>query len=149
VETISERASAQTGTCEIKLKGGRLPDLDSLDRQIKETRTGARLRGVEATILGKLVPEKDGLSFAIAGTDARLRLVPLRRKVQWDVAAKREQAITKEEKNAFARLRALAVPPVARLEIVGPLEAEKNKDGKIVRLTLQVRSYRLVTSIEE
>jgi hypothetical protein len=146
VETISERASAQTWTCEIRLKGGRLPDLAALDRHIKETRTGAHLRGVEATVLGRLILEKEEMSFAVTGTQATLKLMPLRRKVQWDVAAKREQSITKDEKSALERLRAQAVPPDTLLELIGPLEPEKDKNGKIIRLTLQVRAFRLVTA---
>lgn len=144
MDTVSESASAKTWTCEITLKEGRLPDIAALDRHILEMRSGARLRGVEATVLGRLVADKDRLSFLIAGSEASLALSPIRRKVQWDVAAKREQAITKEEKRAFDQLRAQTLPPETLLELIGPLEASKEKDGKTY-LTLQVRTFRRVT----
>jgi hypothetical protein len=37
------------------MRGGRLPDLRALARHISDLRVGARLRGVEATVVGHLV----------------------------------------------------------------------------------------------
>jgi hypothetical protein len=122
------------------MRGGRLPDLRALARHISDMRVGARLRGVEATVVGHLVARGDELLLTVAGTGEVVRLASLRRKVQWDVPAKREEPATDEERTAFRRLlwqsrRARRRSPLFR--VVGPLiEGAAGKP-----MTLEVRQF--------
>jgi hypothetical protein len=144
VETISERASAQTWTCEITMQAGRLPDPDAIARHILATRTGAKLRGVEATVVGTLATGQAVWTLVLSKTGETVELAPLRRKVQWDVKAKREQALTPQEKRAWATLRKQKYPLESRLEVIGPLEVRKRSDGT-PQTVLQVRAFRRLT----
>ena len=146
MQTISRRASAKDGTCQIRMRGGRLPDLRALARHLSDLRVGARLRGVEATVVGRLVARGDDLLLTVAGTGEMVRLAPLRRKVQWDVPGKREEPATDEERTAFHRLlpqsrRARRSP---LLRVVGPLV--EGAAGK--PMTLEVRQFSAVTADE-
>ena len=140
MQTISRRASAKDGTCEIRMRGGRLPDLRALARHISDMRVGARLRGVEATVVGDLVAARRGaLLLTVVGTGEVVRLAPLRRKVQWDVPGKREEPATDEERTAFRRLlQSRPVPrSLPRLRVVGPL-----LEGAVGKpMTLEVRQF--------
>jgi hypothetical protein len=121
------------------MRGGRLPDLRALARHISDLRVGARLRGVEATVVGHLAASGDDLLLTVAGTGEVVGLAPLRRKVQWDVPRKREEPATDEERTAFRRLlqqsRRARRSPVLR--VVGPLiEGAAGKP-----MTLEVRQF--------
>ena len=129
------------------MRGGRLPDLRALARHISDMRVGARLRGVEATVVGHLVARGDDLLLTVAGTGEVVRLAPLRRKVQWDVPGKREEPATDEERTAFRRLlqsrRARRSSPLFR--VVGPLiEGAAGKP-----MTLEVRQFSAIAPDEK
>ena len=149
MQTISRRASAKDGTCQIRMRGGRLPDLRSLARHISDLRVGARLRGVEAAAVGRPVARGNDLLLTVAGTGEVVRLAPLRRKVQWDVPGKREEPATDEERTAFRRLlqqsrRARRGRPPLLLRVVGPLT--EGAGGK--PMTLEVRQFGAVAPDE-
>ncbi len=113
-----------------------LPDLDALTRHLEQTmRVGATLRGVEAVITGRLSRRGDAMFLEIAGTPQTIRLTPLRHKVQWDVAAKREQAVTRAEKDAYTNL--LAQGNTGTVRITGPLTPVEGETA----LTLEVRAF--------
>ena len=118
---MSERANAQSWTCEVQLKSGRLPDLGVLARHLRDCRVGATLRGVEAVVVGSLTEENGDLVLQASETGERLRLAPLRHKVQWDVAGSREQSATPAEREAYERLRSAATARSGPLKVTGPL----------------------------
>ena len=99
---------------------------------------GAFLRGVEATLTGRLIAQTNGaLLLHIPGINESVRLAPLRRKVQWDTAANREQAATSEERASYDRLRAQSSTPFSPVRITGPLIQGAGS------LILEVRHYSL------
>jgi hypothetical protein len=107
------------------MKDGRLPDLKAWRRDFP-TFVGElfTLVGVEATIDGVLVEVKGEPALKISGSDAVLRLQPLKQKVQVDPEKKQPQPATAAEKEAHRRLlehwaRHKGPPPNVR--IVGPL----------------------------
>jgi hypothetical protein len=116
---------------------GRLPDLGTIQRRLDEFGVGASLRGAEATVDGSVV-QTDGRLFLIAsGTGERMALAPLGRKVQWDIKAKREQAMTEPERTAYARLRASLRSRRSAIQVIGPVKAGGKEKGH----TLEVREF--------
>ena len=116
---------------------GRLPDVGHIARHLRERRLGATLRGVEATVEGLLVEDKGALSLRVGNTGQVVSLAPLRRKVQWDRAAKRAQAPTEAERTAFERLRSLPRRTSVPLRVIGPLAQDPAGGG----YTLEVREF--------
>jgi hypothetical protein len=122
---VAEEACNPTETAEMRMKGGRLPDLAAIERAIRDAGVGGRLRGVEATIDGQLVKEGQQLRLRIAGAGEALRLVPLTRKVQWEVKKKRPQPLTPDEKKAHAELDRRWRGQPLRVRVIGPLVQEE------------------------
>jgi hypothetical protein len=129
--------SLPTHTCEVVPQGGRLPDLKALARCIHAVGDPFTLYGVEARAVGRLVRRKDGLVLEIAGTGERVRLRPLRRKVQWDRKSKKEQSATPAERNAYRDLSARWTGGPLEVEVVGPIQG----DGGGKPMILEVREF--------
>jgi hypothetical protein len=121
VESVSDSASAATWTAEIVTRKGRLPDLRALARAIRSAGDPFTLRGVEATIDGRLERRGDQLALRVAVSGDLLLLAPLGHKVQWDPRLMREQPATAEERAAYARLGEEAVQEGRPVRVVGPL----------------------------
>ena len=118
---------------------GTLPDLDALARGISALRLGATLRGVEATVEGRM-DEIDGeLVLRLSGAGELVRLVPLTTKVQWDRQTKGPHAATEVERSALARLRAAGAGQFVRVRVVGPV-SRRSADEPVA---LQVREFSL------
>jgi hypothetical protein len=131
VAFISKHPDVKAGTCELRLEHGRFMDPLSLSNHVYNIRVGARVRGVEATIVGLV--ERDGTNFVckVAGTSTLLTLAPLSRKVQ--NTAKQPQPPTPREASAFSRLTKKFKKP--RLyAVTGPLR--QGADGSLI---LEVR----------
>jgi hypothetical protein len=140
VKSVSETADLKTWTAVVRLKDGRrLPDLKTWERELRAS-VGQQFTivGVEATIDGRLVEVKGGLSLRLEGSDEVLRLGKLRRKVQWDPTRKRPQPATRAEREAHQRLLARwakhAGPP-PRVRIIGPLR--ESAPGELPVLTVR------------
>ena len=116
---------------------GRLPDLGLLARRIREVGDPFTLRGVEATVEGRLVRDKSRFNLELTGTGERVRLGPLTHKVQWDREAKREQPATPAEKNAYKALTAKWDGKPRLIRAVGPLVEQ----GKGKPFLLEVREF--------
>ena len=131
VAFISKTPDVKAGTCELRLQEGRFVDPLSLSNHVFNIRVGARVRGVEATVLGLV--ERSGTNFVlkISGTNTVLQLAPLTRKVQH--AAKQPQPATAAEASAFSTLTKKFRKPRA-YAVTGPLR--QSADGS---LTLEVR----------
>lgn len=106
----------------------------SLSNHIFNIRVGARLRGVEATVVGTVEPSGTNFVLRMPGINTVLRLAPLSRKVQQNVATKQPYPATPAEANAFATLTKNMKNPQTRT-ITGPLLSAA--DGSLV---LEVRS---------
>jgi galactose oxidase len=137
VHTVSEKASAETWTCEVRFRDDRVPDLLAFERYLEESGNGATLRGVEATFEGWL-KEEEGDLWLLRPEGERLRLAPLARKVQWDPKPGRERPMTPGERDAYARLRSGWRSASAAAEVTGPLRP----GGPGEAYVLEVRAFR-------
>ena len=75
VESISPRPNVKEGTCELRMKDGRLLDPQVLSKFIYDIRVGARLRGLEATVAGFLDKQGHDFILRIAGSDGVLSIM--------------------------------------------------------------------------
>src|SRR5438876_118762 len=53
VSSVSDSADKQTWTCQIRMTDGRLIRPSALQKYLTSYRTGATVRGIEATVLGR------------------------------------------------------------------------------------------------
>lgn len=141
MRALSETADARTWTAPLTLKSKILPDRSSFDKHFAAMRSGARLRGIEATVRGRLLRRQGVLWLRASQTGELISLTPLKTKIQWEVARKRPEPPTEEEASAFARLETRDTAEATLYEVVGPIDF--NKKGKPV--ALQVRLFRSVT----
>jgi len=141
VKYVSDRACSKTWTGEMQTTGGRLPDLRRWARAFREEVGQAFvIRGVEATVEGRLVEVGGKLALRLKSTGENLLLVPLRRKVEWDPERERVAPMTNDERTAHDRLRARWAEPSgwdAAVRVAGPLV--QDKDGAISGL--EVREF--------
>lgn len=132
---MSPRPDPAAWTCDIVPRGGRLLDLAALARVVHETSAQFTVRGVEATVAGRIVRKTGGAAMLeVSGTSDVLTLAPFENKVQLDVPKRRPQSITEEERAAYGRL--LASKPSGLVTVIGPL---RSQGGKL--LVLEVRGF--------
>lgn len=137
MKSVSERPDPRAWTCQIQTKDGRLLSQEALSRCVQEVGEPFSVRGVEVRVQGRLVEEEGRLLLRLSKTGETLRLAPLRRKVQWDPATKRDHPPTESERRAFQTLSARwKVRRSPDVQIVGPLREE---NGEL--LTLEVRQF--------
>ena len=137
MKSVSERACCKTWTGELQTEGGRLPDLKDWVRAFREEIGQAFvIRGVEATVEGRLFEEDGKLALRLERTGEVLRLVPLRRNVAWDPKRDREAPLTDDERKAHERL-AESRGRAGVVRVVGPLV--QDKDGVVS--ALEVREF--------
>jgi hypothetical protein len=137
VKEVSQRVCPNTWTCGLTTREERLPNLEMLSRAIRAVGDPFRVRGVEATVDGHLVDEGGRLALRLSSSRDLLRLAPLGHKVQWDRRLNREQATTRQERSAYARLARGRRFLRRRLRVVGPLVATKGGKATV----LQVRQF--------
>lgn len=121
----------------MRTQKGRLPDRNELDRRIRTVGDPFSLYGVEAQVEGDLVRRNGKFILELTGTGERLSLGPLRRKVQWDRPAKKEQPATPAEKAAYKSLISGWDGKPQRVIATGPLVYAK--DGK--SYVMEVREF--------
>ncbi len=101
---------------------GRIPDLAAWRRVFREILGQAfTIRGVEASIEGRLAEWAGRLELTVEGSEEILGLASLTEKVQWDPRRRRPQKATREERGALARLSAEGKGRPGRIRITGPL----------------------------
>ena len=137
---MSETADHRTQTCQVRTKSGRLPDLARLESQVGQMQVGATLRGLEAVLAGQVEKVGDSLVLTVKESEERVRLVPLRRVVQWDLEKKREFPILRLERTAYDRLRRTQMQAGSTLEVTGPI----TQNGDTGEYSLEVRTFRIV-----
>lgn len=138
VESVSQRPDLKADTCELRWRGGRLLDPHTLSNHVYEIRVGARVRGVEATVVGGMEKQGSDLVLRVSGTNAVLQLAPLATKVQKDKKRKRPEALTRAETKAYQTLLGKWKDVMKTVQVTGPLV--RNGAGA---LTLQVRKFDL------
>jgi hypothetical protein len=137
VESIGERPDLTTGTCELRMKNGRLLDPQVFSKFIYDIRVGARLRGLEATVNGFLERQDARWGLRISGSNETLALAPLSQRVQQDTKTKKPQQPARTEAKAYKRLLAKSKGKAVSARVTGPLV----KIG--ADLVLEVRQFEL------
>lgn len=135
VASVAEQPDRKTSTGELRTKYGQLPDPDVLARALRESGAGASLRGVEAVVDGKLARGPGHFNLHLPGTNAALRLKPLRELVQGGRQA------TDAEKRAFENLTAQWKGQQLRARVVGPIVRINPGAAPGNSLALEVRKF--------
>jgi hypothetical protein len=125
----------------VQTEGGRLPDLAAWRRAYRANLGNAfTIRGVEATVEGRVLVHHGQLALQLARVGGFVRLAPLEGKVQWDPPHKRAQVPTREEREAYQNLVAQwteSKGALGAIRIIGPLV--EGKEGALP--TLEVREF--------
>ncbi len=122
----------------MRTQEGRLPDLKVMAQRVREVSSQFSLRGVEATVNGQLVKEQGQLQLRLSAGGEALRLIPLRRKVQWNPQTKQAYPATRQELTAYRSLAAHWQGKPFRVQVTGPLEVSETG----APLRLEVRAFR-------
>ncbi len=143
-ELIAEEANDVNETCVVRPIGGRMLDPKAIADYIAKIRIGVWLRGVEATVDGRLELRGEELVLVSSETDI-FRLAPLDQKIEYDFRGKRRFEARAEELLAFARLRAQWDGRPRRVRLTGPVVSDSagapsESEGR-ERLVLQVREF--------
>ncbi|MEW6301858.1 MAG: hypothetical protein AB1705_00190 [Verrucomicrobiota bacterium] len=138
VAWVSEEADFATETLALRSREGRLLDPQVVAKYISELGVGARLRGMEATVVGTVEKRDDKFLLRVSGSGEVLPLGSCETKVQYRFETKKPHPRTTQERRAFRALQKEMSSPQRAAVITGPLV----RDKKGV-LTLQVRTYEL------
>jgi hypothetical protein len=133
IESVSAQPDRKTATGEVRTKDGRVPDMDALAKSLREIGAGASLRGVEATVDGRL--EKQGGQFLlrVSNTDQVLALEPVTQRIQLQPRKKLPEPLTEAEQNAFQDLSAKWQGTPVDVRITGPITKRGGKTVLAVR----------------
>jgi hypothetical protein len=119
IEFVAEQPDRKTATGELRTKEGRVPDIDALATSLRAIGAGASLRGVEATIDGRLDKQGDGFVLRVSKTDQVLGLESITQRVH--LKGKAAEALTESEKDAFRSLTSTWRGQPRDVRITGPL----------------------------
>jgi hypothetical protein len=127
VESVSPQPDRQTRTGELRTKGGRVPDVEALAKGLREMGAGASLRGVEATVDGRVEKRGEQFVLRVSKTDETLLLEPATNRIQLQVRKKAPEPLTEAEQKAFQNLSAKWQGQPLDVRITGPIN---KRDGK-------------------
>jgi hypothetical protein len=145
IESIDERANPALGTGCLRIRDISLLDPTVMAQKVFDVSIGASLRGMEATIDGTVEGTKDSmlLRFVHGGTNQTVKLVALKKKIQLDDERKGSAPPTKEEREAFNRLKK-SKDLSAKLRLTGPMTRPKEGEP----LVMEVRTFERVPKTE-
>jgi hypothetical protein len=132
VKSVADLPDRKTATGEMRTKNGRVPDVEALGKELRDLGAGAKLRGVEATIDGKVSKRGDEVLLHVSKTGETLRLSPFTKPVQRGIDAK------ESETSAFAGVSSALSRNVLEARITGPLRAPTAPGGL---QTIEVRRF--------
>jgi hypothetical protein len=133
IESVSPQADRKTATGELRTKNGRVPDVDALAKGLREIGAGATLRGVEATIDGRLEKRDGQFLFRLTKTDEVLLLQPATQRIQLQPRRKSPEPLTETEQKAFQNLSAKWQGAPLDVRITGPITKRSGKTVLAVR----------------
>jgi hypothetical protein len=140
---VSDRACPKTWTCQIVLADARLPNLKMLRDGLREGVGNLfTIRGVEAVVEGTLVRKDNRAVLRLPERLGELEVAVLKRKVQYDPKAQREEPATPDEREAHARLLAQWDGQPRTVRITGPL-TQPNDDGLPAVLEVRLFEWKL------
>lgn len=133
IESVSPQPDRQTATGELRTKKGLVPDVDALAKSIREIGAGASLRGVEATIDGRLEKQGDQFLVRVSKTDEVLLLEAVTQRIQLQPRRKSPEPLTDAEQKAFQNLSAKWQGTPLDVRITGPITKRSGKTVLAVR----------------
>ncbi len=142
IDVICGEPDIKTDTCEVKMRDDWIADPEMFQRNFLDMSIGVTVRGVEATVDGRLEMQGTNLVLRWEGAFSALRLAPLQRKVQWDVQRKQPEAATAAEQKAFAELAAQFNTLSGPVRVVGPL----SNTAKAQQI-LEVRKFEVLKNV--
>lgn len=140
IDVICGEPDIRTDTIQVKMRNDWIADPEMFQRNFLDMHIGVDVRGVEATVDGRLEMQGTNLVLRWEGSSSALHLAPLKRKVQWDVKRKQPEAATPAEQNAFAELAAHFKKLTGNLRVVGPLRNVANAQ------VLEVRQFEVLAN---
>jgi galactose oxidase len=139
VESVAEAPDSYNCTGVVRLKHGRLPDIDKWPKQFAAVVGEVFIfRGVEVTARGTVEGKGDKLLLRVPGVKEPIPLAPLRNKLQWNFRKGAARQPEPDERRAWKGLAAgkrKAKAGTFQVEVTGPLR----RSGK--KLVLEVREY--------
>lgn len=137
VQAIGEKPSNASRTCVIETRDGRLLGPLTLAEQLRSLQIGARLRAMEASVIGQV--ELDGIELVLRlpGEPGTIPLTPLTQKVHWDEKHDQPERITPRERKAYSSLRERAKMGGLPVRVTGPLR-QSNREAP---LHMEVRDF--------
>ena len=127
-----EPPDGENWTCEVRLKGARVPEVGKLRKQISAMGVGASLRGVEITLEGELTAAEPEARLRVPGTGEVLYLRPIQQSLQWNPDTARPRKLPSEEREACERIRKM--PLGSRLRVTGSLVEENERTAPVLQL---------------
>ncbi|HEY0548501.1 MAG TPA: hypothetical protein VGF13_02805 [Verrucomicrobiae bacterium] len=143
IDVICGEPDIRTDTCEVKMRDDWIADPEMFQRNFLDMSIGVDVRGVEATVDGRLEMQGTNLVLRWEGASSVLHLAPLQRKVQWDAQRKAPEAATAAEQKAFAELAAQFKNLPGPVRVVGPLSNAAHAQHRI----LEVRKFEALKNI--
>ena len=140
IDVICGEPDIRTDTLKVKMRDDWIADPEMFQRNFLDMHIGVDVRGVEATVDGRLEMQGTNLVLRWEGSSSALHLAPLQRKVQWDVQRKQPEVATPAEQKAFAELAAQFKKLSGTVRVVGPLRNVANAQ------VLEVRKFGLLVN---
>ena len=144
IDVICGEPDIKTDTCEVKMRDDWIADPGMFQRNFLDMSIGVDVRGVEATVDGRLEMQGTNLVLRWEGASSALHLAPLQRKVQWDVQRKQPEAATAAEQRAYAELAAQFKKLSGAVRVIGPLS---NVGKAQQHQVLEVRKFEVLKNI--
>ena len=138
-----EPPDGENWTCEVRLKGARVPEVGKLRKQISAMGVGASLRGVEITLEGELAAVEPAPRLRVPGTGEVLRLAPIQRSLRWNPETANPRKLPSDEREACDRIR--KVPLGSGLRVTGSLVDESERTDPV----LQLRWFKRLARVKE
>lgn len=124
VSWVSDVAVSTEWTGQFKTTGGKLPDVAQIKERMHQFNGDQfTFRALEGTLNGTAEKRGSVLYFKL-DVGSEVKLVALKKKVQWDVKSRTDFAIPRVEKAAFSKLKVELKNKVRPAVITGPLRSE-------------------------
>ncbi|HWD40689.1 MAG TPA: hypothetical protein VG944_17710 [Fimbriimonas sp.] len=136
--TVSPKCDYSRWMALAKTAGGRLPNMDEIDRVVTRAGQFFSVRGYEVTAKGFLLTRAGQLYLSIPTEMSPLLLVPAVQGHEWDPGKGSERPLTKEQTAAYSKLPKRR--PSKPLVLTGWLRRPKGQGS----LAIEVTDFRLL-----
>ena len=132
---MSGTCSAETLTCQIWTKGGKLPNPDRIAAQLEAMHSGYSLRGIEMCASGRCMFDKGKWVFELDKTHEQVALQQLGKKIQKHQTSNLLWKSTSSENAAFANLKSLWRGRPISMIVIGVLTQKTTKSMPVLSVS--------------